>query len=495
MSDGADVCDAIATREEPDDDSKKKKQVEKKKNAERPLTELLAYALNNKAYLCGMPITPEALSLALSRLKITKLNAMQEAARTTAAEHPNVLLLAATGSGKTLAFLLPVWDRIDTTQRHTQIMIVVPSRELALQVDEVVRQLQTGFKTTLCYGGHKREIEENNLREAPLMVIGTPGRLGDHIRRGNLQTDQIHTLVLDEFDKSLELGFMEEMAFLAASLPARTSTLLSSATQAVELPEFLRLTDVFTLDYLSQTQKEAHQLEYFWVISEQKDKLDTLQKLLGEVAHKPCIVFCNHRDAVERVHAAMTDAGLQPVFYHGGMEQHPREVALCKFRNGTARILITTDIAARGLDIAHVRNIIHYHLPATAEVYTHRNGRTARMEASGQILLIRAEDEDIPEFIPADLPVFPLPEKAQIPEKPIWGTLFIAAGKKDKISKMDIVGFLIQKGGMRKEDIGLIDVFDYSAFVAVRKNNMNGVLAQIRDQRIKNKKVVIAPAR
>ena len=345
-----------------------------------------------------MSLSPETLQAALQRLRIHQLNPMQEAARAAAAEHLNLLLLAATGSGKTLAFLLPVWDRIDTTQRHTQVMIVVPSRELALQVDEVVRSLQTGFKTTLCYGGHKREIEENNLREAPLMVIGTPGRLGDHIRRGSLQTDRINTLVLDEFDKSLELGFMEEMAFLAASLPARTSTLLSSATQAVELPEFLRLQDVFTLDYLSQTQKEAHQLDYFWVVSEQKDKLETLQKLLGEVAHKPCIVFCNHRDAVERVHAAMTEAGLQPVFYHGGMEQHAREVALCKFRNGTARILITTDIAARGLDIAHVRNIIHYHLPATADVYTHRNGRTARMEASGQILLIRSSEEEIPDF-------------------------------------------------------------------------------------------------
>ncbi len=442
-----------------------------------------------------MSITPEALSLALSRLKINQLNALQVAVRDASAEHPNLLMLAATGSGKTLAFLLPVWNRIDTTQRHTQAMIVVPSRELALQVDEVVRQLQTGFKTTLCYGGHKREIEENNLREAPLMVIGTPGRLCDHIRRGNLQTDHIQTLVLDEFDKSLELGFLEEMAFITASLPARQSTILSSATHAVELPEFLNLNELQTLNFLDETQKAAYQLEIHKVLSPENDKLKTLEKLLGEVAHKPCIVFCNHRDAVERVYNAMNDAGLQTVFYHGGMEQHPREVALCKFRNGTSRILITTDLAARGLDIPHVRNIIHYHLPATADVYTHRNGRTARMEAIGTIMVILGPDETLPDFIPSDLPEFELPEQAQVPEKPIWGTLFFSAGKKDKISKMDIVGFLIQKGGLRKEDIGLIEVFDYSAFAAVRRSGMNGVLAQVKDQRIKNKKLTIAPAR
>lgn len=442
-----------------------------------------------------MPITPEALSLALSRLKINQLNALQDAVRAAASSHPNVLMLAATGSGKTLAFLLPLWDRIDTSKRQTQAMIVVPSRELALQVDEVVRQLQTGFKTTLCYGGHKREIEENNLREAPLMVIGTPGRLCDHIRRGNLQTDHIQTLVLDEFDKSLELGFLDEMAFLCASLPARTSTLLSSATQAVELPEFLQLNDLQTLNFLDETQKAAYQLEFHKVLSPENDKLKTLEKLLGEVAHKPCIVFCNHRDAVERVHSAMNEAGLQAVFYHGGMEQHPREVALCKFRNGTSRILITTDLAARGLDIAHVRNIIHYHLPATAEVYTHRNGRTARMEAIGSVMILLGPDETLPDFISADIPEMVLPEHTQTPEKPIWGTLFFSAGKKDKLSKMDIVGFLIQQGGLRKEDIGLIDVFDHSAFAAVRRSGMNAVLAKVSGQRIKNKKITIAPAR
>ncbi|MBU3677935.1 MAG: ATP-dependent helicase, partial [Chitinophagaceae bacterium] len=275
----------------------------------------------------------------------------------------------------------------------------------------------------------------------------------------------------------------------------RNSTLLSSATQAVELPEFLNLNELQTLNFLDETQKAAYQLEIHKVLSPENDKLKTLEKLLGEVAHKPCIVFCNHRDAVERVNTAMNEAGLQSVFYHGGMEQHPREVALCKFRNGTSRILITTDLAARGLDIAHVRSIIHYHLPATAEVYTHRNGRTARMEAIGDVMLILGPDETLPEFIPSDLPEFKLPEKAQVPEKPIWGTLFFSAGKKDKISKMDIVGFLIQKGGLRKEDIGLIEVFDYSAFAAVRRSGMNAVLAKVKDQRIKNKKLTIAPAR
>jgi ATP-independent RNA helicase DbpA len=177
------------------------------------------------------------------------------------------------------------------------------------------------------------------------------------------------------------------------------------------------------------------------------------------------------------------------------MEQRDRDAALCKFRNGTSNVLVTTDLAARGLDIANIRYIIHYHLPHTEDAFTHRNGRTARMEASGTAIVILGPDETKPDYIPADAAEITLPEKAEIPEKPKWTTLFIAAGKKDKVNKIDIVGFLSNKGELKKEDIGLIEVKDFFAFVAIKKIKANHTLNLIKDEKIKGKKVKIAVAK
>jgi superfamily II DNA/RNA helicase len=177
------------------------------------------------------------------------------------------------------------------------------------------------------------------------------------------------------------------------------------------------------------------------------------------------------------------------------MEQRDREVALAKFRNGSVNFLVTTDLAARGLDIAHIRYIIHYHLPATPEVFTHRNGRTARMEASGTAILILNAEERLPAYISTPVDEITLPTNVSLPDKPKWTTLFIGAGKKDKINKVDIVGFLTNKGELKKEDVGLIDVKDFLSLVAVRKSKASHVLQLVKEQRIKNKKVRIEVAK
>jgi len=430
----------------------------------------------------------------LAALKIEALNDMQEASIKAVQQVNNTILLSATGSGKTLAFLIPVWKLLQKNVQQTQALIIVPSRELAMQIEQVFKQMQTGFKITCCYGGHKREIEENNLIEAPALLVGTPGRLADHIRRGNITTTTITTLVLDEFDKSLELGFQEEVSFIIGSLPSIEKRVLTSATEAVEIPDFLHLDNPEKLNFLN-AEKAGLGLEIKTLFSSNKDKVDALFQLLCYLGNTTAIVFCNHRESVERTSKLLHEKGISNEFYHGAMEQYERDSALCKFRNGTTQVLITTDLAARGLDIKNIRFIIHYHLPHTADIFTHRNGRTARMEASGTAILILSADESVPEYVTEPVTAIDLPETFSLPEKPKWTTLFIAAGKKDKVNKIDIVGFFTNKGLLKKEDIGLIDVKDFSSFVAIRKNKVTDVLQRIKDERIKNKKVKIEVAK
>ncbi|MBP6431974.1 MAG: DEAD/DEAH box helicase [Ferruginibacter sp.] len=427
----------------------------------------------------------------INRLNINELNQMQVATLEANDKENDILLLSATGSGKTLAFLLPLIKNLKTDNKHPQALIIVPSRELAQQIDEVLRKMQTGFKVTLCYGGHKREIEETNLIEAPAIIIGTAGRLADHIRRGNFNTAEISTLVLDEFDKSLELGFVEEMSFIIQSLPNIKKRILTSATSSVEIPDFVGINNAVTLNFTDDKLTESLGLEIKTVLSDQKDKIDTLYTLLCFLGNRSSIIFCNHREAVERTSNLLNEKGIFNVFYHGGMEQQERDVALCKFRNGTSDILVTTDLAARGLDIPNIRNIIHYHLPNDEATFTHRNGRTARMDASGTAYVVYSEEEKLPAFIAENSSLQNLLADYELPEKPKWSTLFIAAGKKDKVNKIDIVGFLSHKGELKKEDIGLIEVKDFFAFAAIKKHKVSNTLRLIQNEKIKNKKVKI----
>ena len=424
----------------------------------------------------------------LTNLRIEALNEMQLESVEANKKNEEVILLSATGSGKTLAFLLPILENIEKDNKNTQAIIVAPSRELAIQIEQVFKKMGTGNKITSCYGGHKRETEENNLIEPPAVIVGTPGRLGDHIRRGNITVDSITTLVLDEFDKSLELGFLEAMNFILESLKNIQKKILTSATEAVNIPGFIGLKNPVRLNYLSG-EEENKALSIKSVLSEDKDKSVTLFKLICYLGNRSTIVFCNHREAVERTSNLLSEKSVNNEFYHGGMEQQERDSALCKFRNGTTNVLVTTDLASRGLDIPNIRYIVHYHLPLTEEAFAHRNGRTARMDASGTAIVIIGPDESLPEYIHEEVEQIELPEKDIIPEKPKWSTLFIAAGKKDKVNKVDIVGFLSNKGELKKEDIGLIEVKDFFSFVAIRKVKMGNVLQLIKNEKIKNKKV------
>lgn len=431
----------------------------------------------------------------LERLKIKSLNEMQQQVSAAMDKQDKLILLSPTGSGKTLAFLLPLLQSLNPDEKLCQALILVPSRELALQIDGVIKQMQTGFKITCCYGGHKREIEENNLIQPPAILIGTAGRMADHIRRKNVDLSKVEFLVLDEFDKMMELGFVEEMKYIIGNLQGVNKSMLTSATFAENIPEFVNMENAELLNFLPEEKTKEDELRIFTLLSPEKDKLETLFQLLCFANNTSSIIFCNHRESVERTSHFLTENGLINVFYHGGMEQRDREVALTKFRNTTSDILVTTDLASRGLDIDNIRNIIHYHLPLEEAAFTHRNGRTARMGNTGNVYVIHSEEEKMPDFITEHASVFELPERLSLPEKPKWSTLFFDAGKKHKINKIDIVGFLSQKGNLKKDEIGLIEVKDFIAFAAVRKSKMNDVLQNIKDEKIKGKKIKIAIAK
>ena len=228
--------------------------------------------------------------------------------------------------------------------------------------------------------------------------------------------------------------------------------------------------------------------------SPEKDKINTLFNFLCFANHRPCIVFCNHRESVERVCKLLAEKDLRVAYYHGGMEQRERESELCMFKNGTSNILITTDLASRGLDIPGVRYIIHYHLPLSEDVFTHRNGRTARMHDFGTAILLLSEEERKPNYISTDVAEIQIPETNDIPLKTQWTTLHFSVGKKDKVNKIDIVGFLSQRGELKKDDIGLVEIKDFYAFAAVRRNKAGETLRLVQNEKIKNKKVKIGIA-
>lgn len=431
---------------------------------------------------------------ACRNLNIVSLNGMQKQMLETAQRPNDIILLSPTGSGKTLAFLLPVLQRIDPQTAGVQALVLVPSRELALQIDTVLRKIAAGIKIVCCYGGHSVREESRSLAVAPALVVGTPGRIADHLRRGRLSLDTLDTLVLDEFDKCLALGFHDEMKEIIAPLKEVKKKILTSATDSESLPAFTALKRPVKLDFLGSRKSEENptaRLSLYRIDSPEKDKLDTLLVLLRNLKPGLTLIFCNQRESVARVQQFLTDRGIIAEAFHGGMEQADRERALCKFRNRSSYICVSTDLAARGLDIPEVKYIIHYHLPVDLESFTHRNGRTARMHAEGEAFMIVGPTEQLPEYA-RQATAFRLDPTANLLQTPPMATLHFAAGKKEKISKGDIVGFLTQKGGLTADEIGLFEVKDHYCYVAVARDKAHETLRRLRDEKIKGKKVKIS---
>ena len=431
----------------------------------------------------------------LDNLGITALNPMQEAAQNAIRQPNDTFLIAPTGSGKTVAFLLPVLELLKRGHSGVQCLILAPSRELAMQIEQVWKKMGTGHKVNVCYGGHSVETEINNLSNPPALLIGTPGRICDHIERRSFALDGIHTLVLDEFDKSLTLGFHDEMAFIVRNLPNLRKRVLVSATSDVSIPDFVRLHAPVTLTFATDEDGPSA-LTMKVVYSESPDKIDTLFTLLCTLNSEAALIFLNHREAAERTSQLLNDGGIYSTVYHGGLEQADRERALIQFRNGSVTYLVTTDLAARGLDIPEMKHVIHYHLPQKEHEFIHRNGRTARMHHTGTAYVILHRDEPRPDFLPEPMEEIHLPaDSLSLPNPPEFVTLYVSGGRKNKLNKVDIVGFFSQKGQLDKGDLGRIEVQDFMSFAAVKREKVKPLLAKVRDEKMKGKKYKIEVAR
>lgn len=428
----------------------------------------------------------------LDKLGISELNKMQqEAMNVILRKNDDVVILSPTGSGKTLAYLLPLIQKIDSQLPHVQMLVVVPGRELALQSQRVLKDMGTGLRSMALYGGRATMDEHRKMREVqPQVVFATPGRFNDHLLKENVSPLFIKYVVIDEFDKCLEMGFREEMSLLMGRLRHAEQTILLSATDAEEIPRFVRMGQTQRLDYLVKEEQVSERVLLYKVISPTKDKLETLKQLLLDFGDESTVVFLNYRDSVERTAAFLRECGFSISMFHGGLEQKQREDALYRFSNGSANVLVCTDLASRGLDIPDIQNIVHYHLPLGEDGYIHRVGRTARWDKSGKTFFVLNQEEQIPDYIEGNVKDFipsPLNDHPQLPK---MATLYIGKGKKDKISKGDVVGFLCKIGGLKSDEIGRIDVNDRYSYVAVKQKRLASVLRNVQGEKIKGLKTI-----
>ncbi len=433
------------------------------------------------------------IDIVLEKLHIEELNAMQQAAcKAILGTGDDVVILSPTGSGKTLAYLLPTAHLVDETSAQVQVLVVVPGRELALQSGNVLKSMACGVKSVSCYGGRPAMDEHRTLRQVmPQVVFGTPGRLNDHLQKGNISPYGVRMLVIDEFDKCLEMGFHDEMARLVHRLPGLQRRVLLSATDAAEIPHFISLDSARRLDFLVDEEQIPSRVTIYEVRSAMKDKLEELSRLLRSFGISSSIVFLNYRDGVERTSEYLRREGFSVSHFHGGLEQKQREDSLYKFSNGSANVLVSTDLASRGLDIPDVDNIVHYHLPLGEDGYIHRVGRTARWKASGRTFFVLGPTEQLPDFIEGDIESYEMPVELPPPSEPRMATIYIGKGKKDKISRGDIVGFLCKKGGLASDEIGRIDVNDRYAYAAIAKARLNELLENVQGEKIKGIKTVV----
>lgn len=426
---------------------------------------------------------------------ITELNPMQAAVA--ASDARRIVLLSPTGSGKTLAFATAVLRRIspaDAASAALHAVIIAPSRELVRQIHDVLRPIASTFrlKTVALYGGNSFSSEEASIAGAiPSIVVATPGRLLDHINRGTLDVSDVGIAVLDEYDKTLELGFHDEMkrisARLSHSLPGGKPrfVMVTSATRLTDVPAFVDIAKAEIIDFTPDTSDNT-KLRIVNVPSPDRDKLATLAALIRALpANGPIIVFVNHRESADRVGNFLEREHISSVVYHGGLDQQQREIALARFDSRAARVLVATDLAGCGIDVEGVQAVIHYHPAGDKEIWTHRNGRTARVDRTGEVYVITSPDENLPDFVVTENDYYPdmTATGAVTAEMTL---IYFDRGKRDKISRGDIAGFIMKQAGVPADAVGKITVGARYSLAAVRHGYADAVIAAAKATKLKN---------
>ncbi len=440
----------------------------------------------------------ELLEQAKSSFGIAQLNAMQnDVLSHWCNTNGDMIVYSPTGSGKTLAFAMPALLSINGSCSTTQIVVIAPSRELIIQTFEVIKKLSPLTSVTCCYGGHNSVDETRSLNATPTIVISTPGRLLDHITRGNIDLEQLKCLVLDEFDKSLELGFYDEMSAILKQCPTTARKIMTSATVIEKMPNFVRLVNYHIINHLKSQDLVLDGRITLWQVNvSQNNKLDTLLQLLYTISDERTIVFANTRDSAKQAYEFLTKKRISVALYHGTLAQIEREKAVAMLNNGTVTVLVATDLASRGLDIMDIKHIIHFELPLSEEILIHRNGRTARVDALGDAYFIKNHNEQLPHYINniKEFSLNPQPEKNR--KVTSIATLYISAGKKEKVSRGDIVGYLTSNASsLTASEIGKINIFDHYSLVAVPSAKAKEIINSEAPHKLKKQKVKLSLAR
>ena len=447
----------------------------------------------------ALPLSPETLAN-LDQLGYTEMTAIQAASLPLALAGKDLIAQASTGSGKTAAFGLPVVEKLTANFHAVQALVMCPTRELADQVTNEIRRLArvtANIKVVTLCGGVALRGQEQSLQHGAHVVVGTPGRILDHLTRGNLRLDSVKTLVLDEADRMLDMGFYDDMKQLIAQIPAQRQTLLFSATypegiaklsaQFMRDPQTVKVQTVHAADKIRQAFYEVREDE----------RLHAVSLLLNHFRPESTLAFCNTKQQCRELLAVLQAQGFDALALYGELEQRERDQVLVQFANRSCSVLVATDVAARGLDISQLNAVINVDVTPDAELHIHRIGRTGRADAQGLALTLASLDEmgavgrievlqdqesqwaKLSELSPA------AGDKLQAPMR----TLQIVGGRKEKIRAGDVLGAMTGEAGFSADQIGKINVNEFSTYVAVDRAIAQAAVERLSKGRIKGKSV------
>ncbi|MDE1464279.1 ATP-dependent RNA helicase DbpA [Spartinivicinus poritis] len=446
----------------------------------------------------SLKLKPELLNN-LATLDYQKMTPIQAQSLPSVLQGKDVIAQGKTGSGKTAAFGLGLLNKLDVQRFHVQSLVLCPTRELADQVAKEIRKLARAIHNikvlTLC-GGMPFGPQIGSLEHGAHIIVGTPGRVEEHLRKGTLQLNNLTTLVLDEADRMLDMGFQAALDAIISKVPSRRQTLLFSATYPDQIQSIAnQIMQQPVMVQVAATHDNASIKQYFYKLENNKQRSTALRLLILKYRPESTVVFCNTKREAQEIADELRSHGFSALALHGDLEQKARDQTLVRFANKSASILVATDVAARGLDIDALDAVINYQVARDSEVHVHRIGRTGRAGSKGIACTLYSDNESykiasLEDYLnhvitPEPLPSFSLLDKPGY--KPPMATLQIDGGKKQKVRPGDILGALTGSNGIAGKQVGKIHIFDYCAYVAVNREACKPALKKLSEGKLKGR--------
>ena len=437
----------------------------------------------------------------LDSLNFTSMTPIQEQAIPIIIQGEDLVAKSKTGSGKTIAFGIGLLHNLDVKDFNIQFLVICPTRELSEQVASELRKLarsEHNVKIVTIYGGDSFANQKRSLEKGAHIVVGTPGRIIDHIGKESIDLSHVKILVLDEADRMLDMGFFDDISYIKTKLPQKLQTLLFSATYPENIKKLVS-SIMKTPKTVTIEEDNEEFLQQFICKVDKNNKYETLKSVLLSYRPDSAIIFCNTKLEVEELTHRLYSDGFDSEFFHGGLEQNIRNEMLLMFANKSIPILVTTNLAARGIDIKNISLVINYDIPHDPEVYLHRVGRTARAGDEGVSISLYDDFSmkhlnAVKELIKTDIDELDIKELTYNSKSPIQAkyiTLHLLAGKKDKIRAGDIVGTFIKTLGLDKDSVGDIDILQKDSYVAIKRECFDKKISKIKEINIKGKRVRI----